>query len=178
MKTPNSLIWKEKPPTPAMLAEIAALPSLSVNELRDKFAEVLGYGTGSRNRQFLIRKLTWGIQARQWGDISPEARARAHELADFRFLRVRFPKDMAVTLPDTESARVKRIRVAFARDPRLPMPGAMIMKEHEGRQIAVRVLEDGFEFEGRRYRSLSAIAKEATGTNWNGFIFFGLGGGK
>lgn len=61
----------------------------------------------------LIRKITWGIQERKWGD----------------------------------------------------------------KRVEVRVLEDGFAFEGRRYRSLSAIAKEVTGTNWDGFLFFGRGGG-
>jgi hypothetical protein len=38
----------------------------------------------------------------------------------------------------------------------------------------VTVLPDGFEFEGRPYRSLSAIARAITGTRWNGWIFFGL----
>jgi Protein of unknown function (DUF2924) len=38
----------------------------------------------------------------------------------------------------------------------------------------VRVLDDGFEYDGRRFSSLSAIAKEITGTKWNGFLFFGL----
>ena len=38
----------------------------------------------------------------------------------------------------------------------------------------MKVLDEGFEFEGRRYRSLSAIAGEITGTKWNGYLFFGL----
>ena len=44
----------------------------------------------------------------------------------------------------------------------------------EDRQIVVKVLGDGFEYESRRYRSLSAIAREVTGTRWNGLLFFGL----
>lgn len=160
-------------PTNAMLEDIDSLPQLSVNELREKYAEVLGYSTRSRNRQFLIRKLTWAIQSNEWGDISEKARARAHELADFRLLRLRLPTEAAAT---PESKRTLRKRVAFDRDPRLPMPGAVITKEHEGQRLDVRVLEKGFEFEGKQYRSLSAIAREVTGTQWNGFAFFGLGG--
>jgi hypothetical protein len=38
----------------------------------------------------------------------------------------------------------------------------------------VTVLDEGFEWEGKRYSSLSAIAQEVTGTKWNGFAFFGL----
>jgi hypothetical protein len=42
------------------------------------------------------------------------------------------------------------------------------------RQIVVKVLKDGFEYESRHYRSLSAIAREVTGTRWNGLLFFGI----
>lgn len=172
MKKPESLIWRGKKPTTAMRKDIDSLPHLSVNELREKYAEVLGYSTRSRNRQFLIRKLTWAIQSNEWGDISEEARARAHELADFRLLRMRLPSETAAT----PAKRTLRKRVAFDRDPRLPMPGAIITKEYENRRLDVCVLEKGFEFEGKQYRSLSAIAREVTGTQWNGFAFFGLGG--
>jgi hypothetical protein len=178
MKTLKSLIWKGKEPTAEMRKEIESLPALTVNELREKFGEVLGYATASRNRHFLMRKITWGVQARQWGDISPEARQRAHELADLRFLRIRMPKDIEMGVPEMDGTCVVRKKVKLSRDPRIPMPGCLLTKDWGERRIEVRILDDGFEFEGRRYRSLSAIAKEVTGTNWNGFMFFGLGGGK
>lgn len=160
MKTSSSLIWKVKQLTQQMREEIAMLPELTVNELREKFGEVLGYASHSRNRQFLIRKLTWGIQMRQWGDISPEARARAHKLADFRFLRIRMPKDAQLGVPTQAGSSVTHKAVKLSRDPRLPIPGAVLTKEYEGKRIEVRVLEDGFEYNGQRYRSLSAIARE------------------
>lgn len=169
----KNLIWEGHRLTPQMREEIDALPELTVNELRGKFSEVLGYATHSRNRQFLIRKITWGIQARQWGDISPQTRKRAHDLADFRFLRLRMPKGYEAPAP--EQGDTVRKKVSMSRDTRLPMPGAMLVKDHEGKRIDVKVLDDAFEYEGRRYRSLSAIAREVTGTNWNGFKFFGLG---
>ncbi len=175
MKATNLPFWKGKRLTPQMQEEIAALPGLTVNELREKFGEVLGYVTGSRNRQFLIRKLTWAIQAREWGDISPQARARAHELADFRFLRVRMSNSIAIPAEGTGGTVVRK-PARLSRDPRLPMPGAVITKDYDGKRLEVRVLENGFEYNNQRYRSLSAIAREITGTSWNGFLFFALGG--
>lgn len=60
------------------------------------------------------------------------------------------------------------------RDIRLPPPGSMLRRAYKGRDLIVTILESGFEFEGRRYRSLSAIAKAVTGAHWNGLLFFGL----
>lgn len=54
------------------------------------------------------------------------------------------------------------------------MPGSVIVKEYRGRTILILVLDNGFEYGGRRYSSLSAIANEVTGTKWNGLLFFGL----
>jgi hypothetical protein len=55
------------------------------------------------------------------------------------------------------------------------MPGAVIARRYKGQDIEVRVLPDGFEFEGEVYRTLSAVAKKVTGTHWNGYHFFRLG---
>jgi hypothetical protein len=56
----------------------------------------------------------------------------------------------------------------------LPASGSLLTRRLNDRQIVVKVLADGFEFESRHYRSLSAIAREVTGTRWNGLLFFGL----
>ena len=71
-----------------------------------------------------------------------------------------------------------RRKVASDLDPRLPPPGSCLEREYKGRRIIVRVLVDGFEFDGRAYRSLSAIAREVTGTKWNGFAFFDMAPNK
>ena len=60
------------------------------------------------------------------------------------------------------------------REIRLPKPGALIRRAYKGREIVVRVLQTGFEYEGERHRSLSAIAKKITSAHWNGLLFFGL----
>jgi hypothetical protein len=54
------------------------------------------------------------------------------------------------------------------------MPGSLIVKKYKADTIVVKVLDDGFEYDRRRFSSLSAIANEITGTRWNGFAFFGL----
>ena len=60
------------------------------------------------------------------------------------------------------------------RDWRLPQIGTALSRQYHGQQIVVHIAHDGFEFQGRHYRSLSAIAREVTGTRWNGLAFFGL----
>ena len=62
-----------------------------------------------------------------------------------------------------------------------PVVGTQLIREWRGVEHRVTVLADGFEWEGRRYKSLSAVARAITGTQWNGWAFFGLkrhGGGK
>ena len=60
---------------------------------------------------------------------------------------------------------------AKPRDPRLPPVGTVIHRAHKGEVHEITVLEDGFEYGGAHYRSLSRIAKVVTGTSWNGFLW-------
>ena len=53
-------------------------------------------------------------------------------------------------------------------------PGMRLIREWQGRTHEVTVLEEGFQWNGKSYRSLSAIARAITGTRWNGHVFFGL----
>ncbi len=96
-------------------------------------------------------------------------------------MRVRPPRD-AFSDSDAEggeTAQTSRATVRRVRDRRLPIPGTVLTREYNGARIAVRVLARGFEYDSRTYRSLSAIAREVTGSHWNGYLFFGLtGNGK
>jgi hypothetical protein len=65
-------------------------------------------------------------------------------------------------------------RLPSERDPRLPKPGSVLRKEWRGREYEITVLDEGFEYAGKSYRSLSKIANEITGTTWNGFLWVGL----
>ena len=75
-----------------------------------------------------------------------------------------------------KASSAKKVARAATADPRLPPAGAAIVRDYRGRTVRVVVLADGFEFEGERYRSLSAIAKAVTGSHVNGFRFFNLEG--
>jgi len=77
---------------------------------------------------------------------------------------------------DLDESRTLEARVAPTEDPRLPMPGTELVRRYRGKDIVVRVREDGFEYSGQIHRSLSSAVRQATGTPWNGFAFFGLGG--
>jgi hypothetical protein len=65
-----------------------------------------------------------------------------------------------------------RSRRKPGRDERLPAPGTILRREFQDEAIVVRVLEHGFQYQDRFYKSLSAIAREVTGTHWNGYAFF------
>jgi Protein of unknown function (DUF2924) len=59
-------------------------------------------------------------------------------------------------------------------DARLPRPGTVLRKAHKGTTHEVTVKEDGFDYQGTHFTSLSTVAKAIAGTAWNGFAFFGL----
>ncbi len=111
------------------------------------------------------------------GDLSERARRRAKELANDADLRQRPPRDPIKPGSAQVRARTAKRRIPPSRDPRLPLPGTLLARTFRGLDIAVKVLDEGFEFENRRYPSLSAIAREVTGSKWNGFLFFRLTGG-
>jgi hypothetical protein len=165
--------WRKdtRPMDPAVIAAMEELQDLKVAALKKRYRELFGEESKSSNKQFLFRRIAWRLQANAEGDLSERARRRAAEIADDRDLRVRAPKEF-LTRPDSLSGSVHRTRPP--KEGRLPGPGALLTRRVGDRQIVVKVLSDGFEYESRRYRSLSAIAREVTGTRWNGLLFFGL----
>jgi hypothetical protein len=155
------------------MAALEELRDLKVAELKKKFRELFGEDSRSSNKQFLFRRIAWRLQAKVEGDLSERARRRASEIADDADLRTRAPKGFSPQdAPPKGPWTTDRSR--SQRDWRLPAPGALLTRRLDDRQIVVQVLEDGFEYESRQYRSLSAIAREVTGTRWNGMLFFGL----
>jgi len=161
--------------TNTIASEIDALQRMTTNELLERYAELHGQPSRTRHRTYLIRKIAWRIQANAEGDLSERARKRAAELADDADIRVMAPKAL-VCPPQPEQAPPATRQMQS--DPRLPEPGSAIVREYKGRTIRVVVLEDdqGFEYDGERYRTLSAVAKKITGSHINGFRFFRLSG--
>lgn len=154
--------------------QIEALRHMTVGQLKHKYREVFGEASRSNHKQFLFRRIAWRIQANAWGGLSERAKRRALEIADDADLRIRAPKNFLSG--EVDPARTSEKRVAPTTDPRLPVSGTMLVRRHQGKDVVVRVREDGFEYKDTVYRSLSAAVREATGTPWNGFTFFGLGG--
>lgn len=150
--------------------ELAAMATETIGQLHDRYAALFGERPRSRHRQYLIRRIAWGLQANAEGGLSERALKRAEELADIRDARTTPPRARSLPRP----ARVARLRVDVPSDPRLPSVGTQITRRYRSRVVAVTVLADGFEYDGRRYRSLSAVAKAVTGSHMNGFRFFGL----
>lgn len=151
-------------------ADVARLQDMSVSQLARRFEEVFGEQCRSRHRRYLIRRIAWRLQANSEGGLTERARRRAEELADDAEIRVTPPR----ARKPKEGAPPDTIKIEPARDPRLPPPGNWIERDYKGTMIRVLVVADGFEYEGRRYRSLSAIAKAITGSHINGFLFFRL----
>ena len=158
--------------------QIEEVKRMTVGSLHEKYREVFGEESRSNHKQFLIRRIAWRLQALAEGDLSERARQRAMEIANDADLRIRAPKGFLNAGENDEAGRTVISKFHGSKDDRLPGPGAEIIREYRGKRIVVRVLEDGFEYEGRRFRSLSAIACEVTGTRWNGFLFFGVEGKK
>ena len=146
-------------------SQIDALHIMTTAQLVARFAEVHGYPTRTRHRRYLVRKIAWRLQADAEGDLSERARRRAQELADDAEVRVMAPRGSVCPEPASRPA---------SRDPRLPAPGAVIVRGYKGRTLRVLVTEDGFEWNGQRYASLSAVARAVTGSHLNGFRFFRL----
>ncbi len=153
-------------------AEVAKLQAMSTGELAKRYAEVFGEQARSRHKAYLIRRIAWRIQALAEGDLSERARQRAKELANDADVRVTPPKSH----PVAKASRRASVTATVAGDSRLPEPGGAIVKKYKGRQVRVVVRSDGFEYDGQRYKSLSAVAKAITGSHCNGFRFFGLEG--
>jgi hypothetical protein len=154
---------------PNLAAEIAALPRLRVSELRIKFAEVFGEPTPSHNKVWLVKRIAWRLQAQAEGDLSERARRRAAELIADADIRLSAPLTDAGTATQEPHATLR-----VPTDDRLPRAGTILTRRYKGRTLQVEVLEHGFAFEGKTYRSLSAVAKTVTGSHCSGHFFFGL----
>lgn len=143
------------PPTPpSVAARIAGLPDLSIEEMRALWRELFGSDNPTPNRQFMERRIAYKLQEIEFRKVDPN-------LLDRNKRRIK-------ALMETGKAR------KLDRDIRL-VPGTVLTREYQGVEHRVAVAQDGqYEFEGRRYPSLSMIAREITGTRWSGPLFFGV----
>ena len=156
--------------------ELSVLKNVRTADLREKYAQLHGEQSRSGNREYLIKRIIWRLQAIDQGDLAVRAQqiriqGRAMDLARDADLRLLAPGEpLRLSLQRRQPPQ----RTAAQAGRRAPMPGTVLSRKYRGRTIQVRVLEKGFEYEGQPFRSLSAIAHAVTGSHWNGWLFFGL----
>jgi hypothetical protein len=146
--------------------DLAALPTLTMAQLRCRHAELFGEASHASNKIWLMRRLAWRLQALALGDLSQRARDRARHLANDADLRLSAPKSPAgqpITTISTEPAKAASSVAAMPPDPRLPPPGTVLSRIYKGQELRVTVLASGFAFQGKIFPSLSALAKAITG---------------
>jgi Protein of unknown function (DUF2924) len=141
-------------PPADVLGRLAALKAAATPALRQQWRELFGAEPPAYNRRFLESRLAYRIQELAYGGLKPETIARLEALG--------------------EKLDGGKISVRRMRGEDRPIVGTRLVREHDGVEHRVTVLQGGYEYEGRRYRSLSAIARAITGTRWNGWRFFGL----
>jgi len=151
------------------LTEIMELKDKSLLELKAIYKEVYGAETApSSNKVYLWRKIAYKLQEVEHGGISAQAQSKIEE-----FIQKYDPVNNKALRPGDDSDD-KGKKSKLSRDKRLPIPGTIITKEYKGASLEVKILERGFEYNNKLYRSLTAIAKEVTSAHWNGYLFFGL----
>lgn len=142
--------------------EIMELRELEVPELLTRYEEVFGKSPRIKRREWLWRRIGWKIQENRFGGLSVIAKQRLEELI----------ADIDLELGGNQRSVSGGFRKP--RKPGEPVIGTTLLRAWRGRQIEVRVVEEGYEFDHVLFRSLSALAKAVTGAHWNGRLFFGL----
>jgi hypothetical protein len=137
-----------------VLARIAALKTMPAPELRRTWQQLFDTPPPRYNRRFLESRLAFRLQELAYGGLKPETVRRLEQLGEQL---------------DGGNIVVRRRRA----DDR-PIAGTKLIREYQGVLHHVTVLQDGYEWQGRPYKSLSAVARAITGTRWNGLVFFGL----
>jgi hypothetical protein len=138
----------------SVVAQLTALRKMSVVELKQRWEALFGTPAPNNSRSYLEVRLGNRIQELMLGGLSRDTR-----------------RVLDLLVKELEG---KNTRKAIMTDPRKPIPGTRLLREWDGAEHSVTVLRDGFDWQGRKFKSLSAVARAITGTQWNGYRFFGL----
>lgn len=139
---------------PSVAAQIARLPELPMPEIKALWQRLFGDDTPTHNRQFLERRIAYRLQEVEFRKVDANLLERNQR--------------RIASLVETGKVRKRD------RDYR-PAAGTVLVREYKGVEHRVIATQDGpYEFQGRRYPSLSMIAREITGMRWSGPLFFGL----
>jgi hypothetical protein len=140
--------------TDTVLARVAALKTMQINDLKQQWRDLFGAEPPPYNRRFLESRLAYRIQELVYGGLKPETLERLKAIAE----------DLDGGDPDRRRRLIKN----------RPIAGTRLVREWQGVEHCVTVRDEGYEYQGRPYKSLSAVARAITGTRWNGLVFFGL----
>ena len=142
------------PPT-QVLSRLAALQAAPTATLKQQWRELFGKEPPPWNRAYIQSRLAYRIQELAYGGLKPETIKRLEALGE-----------------QLDGGNITTRRIRADRD--RPITGTRLLREWQGVEQIVTVTQGGFEWQGRPYQSLSAIARAITGTRWNGWVFFGL----
>ena len=142
--------------THSIPARLAALKTTPTPELKKQWRDLFDSDPPPYNRRFLESRLAYRIQELVYGGLKPETIRRLERLGE-----------------ELDGGDRTKSRKRADHSDR-PITGTRLLREWKGVEQVVTVLADGYEWQGRPYKSLSAIARAITGTRWNGLIFFGL----
>ena len=137
-----------------VLARLAALKTTPTPKLKEQWRQLFESAPPAFNRRYLESRLAYRIQELAYGGLKPETVRRLEKLGE-----------------ELDGGRVD-VRKRPAND--RPISGTRLIREYQGVEHCVTVRDDDFEYQGRPYKSLSAIARAITGTQWNGLTFFGI----
>jgi hypothetical protein len=141
-----------------VLKQIHALYQMDRQQLRQRWGELMGKQAPNCNQEYLIKRLAYRLQELAYGGITDTAQIMMGSL-----LQQEGYSDQALPPRRKQTKPTSR-----------PLVGTRLLREWNGKCYEVTVTEQGYEYRGRCYQSLSAIAKLITGTQWNGPAFFGL----
>jgi hypothetical protein len=137
-----------------VLARVAALKAMPTPKLKEQWQALFDTPPPPYNRRFLESRLAYRLQELAYGGLKPETVRRLEQLGEQL---------------DGGNVAVRRVRGSD-----LPIAGTRLLRAYQGVEHTVTVMQGGYEWQGRPYKSLSAIARAITGTRWNGLVFFGL----
>lgn len=138
----------------SVVARVSDLPKMELQEVKDLWLELYKEPPPRSPRSFLVKKLAYRLQELAYG-ISPDIEVRVEQAVKEHF-------------SSGGSAQKK------PKSYNCPMVGTRLIREYRGVEYQVSVLEEGYEYQGCTYSSLSKIARHITGAAWSGPAFFGL----
>jgi hypothetical protein len=141
-------------PPADVLGRLAALKTATTPALKQEWRVLFGAEPPPYNRRFLESRLAYRVQELAYGGLKPEMLARLEALG--------------------EQFDGGKITVRRMRGDDKPIAGTQLIRAYQGVEHVVTVTREGYDYQGRPYQSLSAIARHITGTRWNGRVFFGL----